>query len=424
MGFDKDFWAMMEGGKMPPESGPHLSGTFAALEAGKQPPPPVTIENLWSDAALAEAAGALKKRIDRRGRVDLRHIPFVTVDPLGARDLDDAFHVEKTADGFTLRVAVADVAAWIRPGGAIDRESRARGMSYYHPFFLHMLPEKLAQDKCSLLPRVDRMAIVVTQYLDGEGRMRHYDVQPGIIRSRAQLSYGQFYDLLERDAPLFRAARALHGLQRQAGAVAKNLSDQFAQADSVAWSTKSMVETLMVQTNMLLARHLEKAGAKFLFRNNGPGANIEQYKVTLGKLSAMGYVLPDDPDLCDRATLRALEREAIARRQGAKVRDILYNDLTGRAYYSTRNRGHQTMELDHYAHFTSPIRRYADVLNIRALYRLWGNKTLGLRDEDVASLDGIASHLNRCGERDRDVIADIKKFRGLPGGGAPKAPQP
>lgn len=317
-----------------------------------------------SPAALAEAEILYRSRIDFKNRVDLRSMDFVTVDPLGSTDLDDAFCATIEKDGYAIYTAIADVAALVQYKSAIDREAYASGSTFYMGTdkTVHMLPSVISTKKSSLIPGHNRPAMVVKQSLDWDGRLTSFDVFAGVIRSRTQLSYGQFYDLLERDDPRFRTINMVHDMRRKNGenkeleALLKESPGQYA--------SKSLIETLMVQSNSLMAKFLDASGVPFLSRNLEPG-------------------------------------------------DANNNRIVQRAHYATHRTGHAQLGLLHYAHVTSPIRRYADIINMRALHRALGTPDIGLSDEEIASLEDIAAHLNERRTVERNVNHDMEKYHAI-----------
>ena len=312
---------------------------------------------------LDEARNFSLQRLDYKERTDLRHLDFVTVDPLGAKDLDDAFYATIEPDGYAVYTAIADVTAIVPYGSKVDREAYRRGTTFYlgDSVKTAMLPESLSARKCSLLPNRDRMAIIVKQMLDWDGHLTGSDIFAGVIRSRSQLSYGQFYDLLERDDPRFRTIARVHDLWRKNNLIPETRNAL--QESSDTYTSKSIIETLMVQTNSLIPKFLTASGMPFLSRN---------YESCADK-----------------------------------------NFAAPRAYYDTCHVGHAQLGLRHYAHTTSPIRRYADIVNLRALHRALGNTKLGITDEEIAGLDKIAAHLNERRRIERDADHDMEKHHAI-----------
>jgi|GEM_PF-2382534 exoribonuclease R len=322
------------------------------------------IAKTHSPEALAEAEVLYRSRINYKGRADLRHMDFVTVDPLGSTDLDDAFCATVEKDGYAVYTAIADVPALVLYNTAVDREAYECGSTFYmgDNNTAHMLPDILSTRKTSLIPGHNRPAMIVKQSLNWEGHLVSFDVFAGVIRSRTQLSYGQFYDLSERGDPRFRIINNIHEMRRKNGdnkeleALLKESPGQY--------SSKSLIETLMVQSNSLMAKFLDASNVPFLSRNLEPG---------------------------DINNPRAVQR----------------------AHYATHRTGHAQLGLLHYAHITSPIRRYADIINMRALHRALGTPDIGMSDEEISNLDKIAAHLNSRRNVERNVSHDMDKYHAI-----------
>lgn len=324
------------------------------------------IAHAHPEDVLRAARRINRRKLDKSGRVDLTHLDFVTVDPLGAQDLDDAFAAETTEDGYAVYTAIADVPALIQYNTAVDREAYNRGVTYYlNDHTSHMLPEVISTRKSSLLAHEDRLAIVVKQSLGWDYALRSFEIIPAIVRSRDQFSYGQFYDLLDREDLRFKIIATVHNARRRNGMNAH--LDAFLKDNADRYATKSIVETLMVQTNSLIAQFLKEAGVPFLSRNFEQHSSLEAQK----------------------------------------------KGLVPRAYYASYHLGHANLGLLHYAHATSPIRRYADIINLRAVHTALGNSALGLHPQEIENLDKSAGHLNNRRRIERDVAHDAQKYHAI-----------
>ncbi|MBD5627248.1 MAG: VacB/RNase II family 3'-5' exoribonuclease [Desulfovibrio sp.] len=362
-------------------------------------------------AALAEAAAlpAGPTPEDMAGREDVRGLPLVTIDGADARDFDDAVHVEKRGKGWLLRVAIADVSHYVRPGrgqpgatGSLDAEALARGNSWYFPRSVEpMLPPALSNGLCSLKPGEDRLAMMVELPLDEKGRPGEPRFAPVVMRSAARLTYDAVRDaVLDRDEAARRAIReqprgeavlamldeafALYRVLREArrarGSLDFDLPEaryQFGQDGRVTGvgvaerhDAHRLIEEFMIAANEAVARWLGARGTpEFLYRVH-PEPDAERLEALFTTLEATALEsLPPRLRVNGKPDAAAL-REILARAQGTP-QEYVVNRLCLRALpqarYQPENQGHFGLASTDYCHFTSPIRRYADLLVHRAL---------------------------------------------------------
>jgi ribonuclease R len=344
-------------------------------------------------AAIAEAEVAPPPGL--AGRSDLRDIALVTIDGADARDFDDAVWAEPDADpenrgGWHIIVAIADVAWYVRPGAVLDREARLRGNSVYFPDrVVPMLPEVLSNDLCSLKPGVDRACIAAHLWIDHAGRKRRHRFERGLMCSAARLTYeqaqaareGRIADgvLLsqERLAALFGAFAALAEARANRGTLELDLDEhrvvldaeqQPVAIDRVArLDSHRLIEEFMILANVAAAEELGARRQSCMYRiHDAPQPEkLEELRTVLDELGVPGLSLAKGqapkPELFNRILRRASTIPAAA----------LVNELVLRcqaqAAYSVNNIGHFGLALRRYAHFTSPIRRYADLIVHRAL---------------------------------------------------------
>jgi ribonuclease R len=380
-------------------------------------------------AALAEAEAALP--VSPAGRTDLRDIPLVTIDGSDARDFDDAVWAEPDPDpenpgGWRLIVAIADVAWYVRPASALDREAERRGNSVYFPDrVVPMLPEALSNELCSLKPGVDRACLAVHLWIDAAGRKRRHRFERGIMRSAARLTYEEVQAARdgragcapapEAIAALYGAYAALAEARAARGALELDLSEDRVVLDAekrpsaivraVRLDSHRLIEEFMILANVAAAEELEARRQPCIYRvHDAPDPDkVEALRVFLEETGLPGLALAKGqalkPELFNRVLRAAGTGEA-----------VLVNDLVLRcqaqAAYSPNNIGHFGLALRRYAHFTSPIRRYADLLVHRAL--------LGNAEADAArdGLEAIAAHISaterRAAEAER---AAIERYR-------------
>jgi ribonuclease R len=391
----------------------------------------------FSAEAEAEAVALAEARDEAeiRRRVDLRELPFVTIDPVTARDHDDAVCVEPQPGGAArLRVAIADVSHYVSAGSGLDREALHRGNSVYFPDrAIPMLPERLSSTVCSLLPGVDRLVLVAELDVDAGGRVGHRAFYPAVIRSRARLSYDEAALSMQRDAGARARLGAEVAQQLDAlAAVTAGLSRRrFANGSldfdlptaEIVLSPEGMpigvveaprtpahraIEEAMLAANREVAELLFAAAAPALYRNHEPPAP-EDAEALARLLQRLGLLEGGaDAELTPRRLSRAL-----ARIEGRPQETLVHRTVLRRmrqARYGARSRGHFALGFRHYVHFTSPIRRYSDLVTHRVLKLVLG-ESAGTR---VASggLDAIANRISfaeRVAEAAEREMIDIKK---------------
>ncbi|HVT25694.1 MAG TPA: ribonuclease R [Rhizomicrobium sp.] len=384
------------------------------------------------------------KPADPRGRTDLRHIPLVTIDPEDARDHDDAVWAgpdddPKNPGGHVGIVAIADVAHYVTPGSALDREAYHRGNSAYFPDrVVPMLPEILSADLCSLREGEDRACLAVRMVFDRNGRKLRHEFVRGIMRSAARLTYAQAQRAFDgkpdddnveiaRTAltPLWNAYQALAKARDARDPLALDLPErrivigETGKVKSIAYRERlesmRLIEEFMIQANVAAAEALEKAKIPLIYRIHEQPSKEKLYTFadflrTLDIPFAKGQVIKP------AAFNRILERV-----KTTPYVNVL-NDVTLRtqaqAVYSPNNIGHFGLNLSHYAHFTSPIRRYADLIVHRALIHAMRAGDDGLTNAEMAKLEQIAEHISMTERRamaaerdstDRYVAAYMEK---------------
>src|SRR5438105_3570537 len=363
------------------------------------------------------------------GRRDLRHLPLVTIDGEDARDFDDAVHVSRTPGGYRLVVAIADVAHYVRPGGPLDREALRRATSVYFPgTVLPMLPERLSNGICSLNPDVDRLCMVCDLALDGRGRPLQADLYEGVMRSHARLTYTKVAGALEGgpDAdvrPLLQDLQVAHELARKLTAQRRErgsidfdlpeakivLADDGTVAEIVRRPRNDahrLVEEFMLAANEAVARFFDVRGLPTVYRiHDQPDEEKLEAFAQLARLH--GFGVSPDPTAAELNDL-------LGRLQGKpqqKALNALLLRAMMQAQYSPDNIGHFGLAAPTYLHFTSPIRRYPDLMVHRLLKEHWARagrpQRPGEREEQEAYLAGVAA---QCSERER---ASMKAERNI-----------
>ncbi len=353
----------------------------------------------WPDAVLDEA-GHLESEPhedDKKHRIDLRTLAFVTIDGEDARDFDDAVYCEQRDDGgWHLWVAIADVSHYVRPGSALDEEAALRGNSVYFPErVVPMLPEALSNGLCSLKPAVDRLAMVCEMELTELGALRSYRFHESIIHSHARLTYTQVGEVLEQGShpdvdkqrvPDLKRLHALYKVLRLArdrrGAIdfdtveTRIIFDQQRKIEAIVPVVRNdahkLIEECMLCANVAAANFFEASKLSILYRvHEGPGE--ERLENLRGFLGELGLDLRGGEKPTPEHYQALLAQ--IAEREDASVIQTMMLRSLRQAMYQPDNKGHFGLHYAAYAHFTSPIRRYADLLVHRGIRHIVRSNT-------------------------------------------------
>jgi ribonuclease R len=392
----------------------------------------------WPADVVREAA-ALPKTVsatDTQGRHDFRPLPLVTIDGEDARDFDDAVHAQRNkGGGWKLWVAIADVAAYVKPGSALDREGLLRGNSVYFPErVIPMLPEALSNGLCSLNPDVDRLCMVCELHIAEDGEITGSKFYDGVMHSQARLTYTQVFNALEdpqgaegqRFAHLLghlqtldEVFKALFEARTRRGAI-----DLDSTETKVVFGADRKIERIVAVTRNRAHRIIEECmiaanieAAKFVLKHERPAphrvhAQPDVMKVALLRefLAERGFVLGggDKPRPKDYAKL--LER-ARGRVDYNLIQTVALRSLM-QARYSAEATGHFGLALEHYAHFTSPIRRYPDLLLHRAIKNILHKRKVAELGYTAAEIEAHSAHCStterRADEATRDVLTWLK----------------
>lgn len=372
------------------------------------------IPHVWPDAVKAEAAaipGEVREE-DKYQRVDVRHLPFVTIDGEDARDFDDAVLCERRKGGWRLYVAIADVSHYVKINSPLDAEARQRGNSVYFPdFVVPMLPEALSNGLCSLNPEVDRLCMVCEMNISDRGRITGYQFYEAVMRSHARLTYNEMAEMLSTDdaqSPLrtkhkilvphlellYKLYQCLREARDERGAIdfetvetriVFNAERKIERIVPVYRNdAHKLIEECMLCANVCAARFLEKHQLVGLYRvHEGPTeqklTNLREFLGELG-LGLGGGLTPDSGDY--QHLLQAIQGRADAN----MIQTIMLRSLR-QAMYQVENKGHFGLGYEAYTHFTSPIRRYPDLLVHRAIRSVIRSKT---PSTNVHRADGMA----------------------------------
>jgi ribonuclease R len=369
--------------------------------------------------ALAEAEAARPAPVAARD--DLRDVPLVTIDDEDARDFDDAVFAEPDTDpknpgGFHLIVAIADVAWYVRPGDPLDREAQSRGNSVYFPDrVVPMLPEKLSNDLCSLRPDEDRPCMAAHIWIDANGKKLRHRFVRAMMRSAARLTYRQVEDERAKHPSLYAAYAALSTARRERGTLDLDLPERRIVMDDQGriarifprprYDSHRLIEEFMILANVATAEALETRRAPVMYRVHDQ-PSPEKLEVLRAFLAGIGYAFAKGQVPRASAFERILSRAADS--PHARVVNEMILRSQAQAIYDPANIGHFGLALRRYCHFTSPIRRYADLVVHRALITAFNLGDGGLPPhEDPARFAQLAQHVSmterRAAKAERDT---------------------
>jgi ribonuclease R len=376
------------------------------------------IPDSFPEPVLQEAEAASAAELKQRE--DLRKIPLVTIDPADARDRDDAVYAEPDSDpqnhgGWIVIVAIADVAVYVRPGSALDKEAKIRGNSVYFPDrVVPMLPERISNHLCSLQPDGDRPCLAVRMVFDRKGRKKHHRFVRGLMRSAAALRYEQAQAAIDGRPddvtgpllepvlkPLWAAYATLCKARNDRSPLdldlpeRKILLDEAGRVRDVVTPPRldahRLIEEFMIAANVAAAEELESRRTPLIYRvHDQPSkeklASLSEFLATLGlKLPKTGQIKPEHFNRILAATRSTPSAELVG--------EVVLRSQA-QAEYSPGNFGHFGLNLRRYAHFTSPIRRYADLIVHRALIRALKLGDDGLTDAEMPILESIAEAIS------------------------------
>lgn len=393
------------------------------------------IPDVFAVEALDEAATVAEQPLGE-GREDLRHLPIIAIDPADARDHDDAVWAAADDDpanpgGWQALVAIADVSFYVRPGSALDKEARRRGNSVYFPDrVVPMLPEILSADVCSLKAGADRAALVCHLRIGSNGALKAWHFTRAVVRIAANIAYEEAQAAIDEAPadfgwdpalvdtalrPLWECWHALAKARDTREPLDLDLPerrvvlDQKGRIMSVAprerLDSMRLIEDYMIAANVAAAKALEAKKAPVMYRVHEPPAReklvaLKEYLDTFGVAFALGQVVKP-------ATFnRILDRVGDADFRPQVMEQILRTQT--QAYYAPANHGHFGLSLGSYAHFTSPIRRYADLLVHRSLVAALDLGPGGLSADEAAAMERIGESISglerRAMEAERDTI--------------------
>ena len=389
----------------------------------------------WPEALLGQIAGLSEEvpETAKQGRTDLRKLPLVTIDGADARDFDDAVYCERKPKGWKLLVCIADVSAYVERGTALDAEGYNRGNSVYFPDrVVPMLPEVLSNGLCSLNPQVDRLCMACELYVNQEGQTTRSRFFPAVMRSQARLTYDQVAamltdgdpELCARDAELlphlhelYALYQVLHGARAERGAIDFDTTEtrfEFNDQGRIAAvhpmvrnDAHRIIEECMLAANVAAARLFERKKIPALYRIH---ETPKQEKLTDLRefLGELGLKLPGGakPTAKDYAALLDGVKERPDRHL---IQTVLLRSMQ-QAMYSSDNVGHFGLAYSAYTHFTSPIRRYPDLIVHRTIKHILNGGTAADHDYSKPDLQVIGEHCSGSERRADEATRDAESW--------------
>jgi ribonuclease R len=381
----------------------------------------------------AEAHGNSVDAREAARRVDLRELPLVTIDGEDARDFDDAVFAEETADGFRLVVAIADVSHYVREGTSLDAEAQIRGTSVYFPQrVVPMLPPVLSDELCSLQPRVDRLCLVADMQVSKTGLLKTSRFYSAVMRSAARLTYNQAYaalfegrpearrqigPLVDKLLPLVELYRVLVKARHKRGALdfdapepkfVINSAEQITAIDMPRRNdAHKLIEECMVLANVASARELETHHKPTLFRVHAE-PDERKLDILTKVLRALGIGIELPPEIATRDLQKIAPRikDPAAR---PFIEQLVVRSMM-QAVYQPVNVGHFGLALDQYAHFTSPIRRYPDLVVHRTIKAMLDHGNPAGRSYTQPELEQMGQQLTECEKRADEADRYVDSF--------------
>ncbi|WP_044409820.1 ribonuclease R [Thiomicrospira microaerophila] len=396
------------------------------------------IPNEWPEALISELDVIPNEvtEADLEGRKDVRHLPLVTIDGDDSRDFDDAVYAKRRkTGGWRLVVAIADVSHYVKPGTELDKEAYKRGNSVYFPQrVIPMLPEKLSNELCSLNPHVDRLCMVCDMYIGEEGQLERTQFYQAVMNSKARLTYNQVHDVLtdsqseyrQTFAPMVEHLETLNELYQvlaksraERGALefdtveTKMVFDGDRKIDKIVPVVRNeahkLIEECMLMANVATARYLKHHKIPILYRVHEQPKE-EKLKKLKGFLADFGLQLGggDDPTAHD---FDQVMQQVKGQSYQHLVNTVMLRSMN-QAVYQPENKGHFGLSFEHYAHFTSPIRRYPDLLIHRAIRHAWLKQGAEGFHYDTPAMEGFGRHCSdterRADEATRDAVTFLK----------------
>mgnify|MGYP003310141086 FL=1 len=389
------------------------------------------IPAVFSEKALKESAQLPTKVIpkDIKNRIDITKLELITIDGEDSRDFDDAVYAEPTKNGWKLLVAIADVSHYVKEGSELDSESYERGNSVYFPHrVVPMLPEAISNGLCSLNPKVERLSMVCEMSIDPLGELLDYKFYSAVMLSHARLTYTQVNEMLEdKKSPLrktfsnvadnidflyglyktLRISRQKRGVMDFDRIESQILFDNKGKIKDIVASSRNdahrLIEECMLMANQAAAKFLQKNNEDFLYRSH-PKPTAEKVELTQKFLTAIGLTLEGGIEPESRNFAKVL-KQAKGRDDENIIKTVVLRTMK-QATYTPVNEGHFGLAFEDYAHFTSPIRRYPDLLVHRAIKRVLNNTSR----EPSGKMIEFGTHLSMTERRADDASRDVEQW--------------
>ena len=389
------------------------------------------IPAVFSEKALKESAQLPTKVIpkDIKNRIDITKLELITIDGEDSRDFDDAVYAEPTKNGWKLLVAIADVSHYVKEGSELDSESYERGNSVYFPHrVVPMLPEAISNGLCSLNPKVERLSMVCEMSIDPLGELLDYKFYSAVMLSHARLTYTQVNEMLEdKKSPLrktfsnvadnidflyglyktLRISRQKRGVMDFDRIESQILFDNKGKIKDIVASSRNdahrLIEECMLMANQAAAKFLQKNNEDFLYRSH-PKPTAEKVELTQKFLTAIGLTLEGGIEPESRNFAKVL-KQAKGRDDENIIKTVVLRTMK-QATYTPVNEGHFGLAFEDYAHFTSPIRRYPDLLVHRAIKRVLNKSSR----EPSGKMIEFGTHLSMTERRADDASRDVEQW--------------
>ena len=390
------------------------------------------IPSTFGDEALKESAKLPTKVLpkDKENRIDITNLELVTIDGEDSRDFDDAVYAIPSKKGWKLIVAIADVSHYVKEDTELDTESLERGNSVYFPHrVVPMLPEVISNGLCSLNPEVERLCMACEMEIDSVGSLLEYKFYPAVMLSHARLTYTEVNEMLEnKKSPLrkkyssnvqenvdflyglyqtLRISRQKRGVMDFDRIESQILFDDKGKIENIVARKRNdahkLIEECMLMANQAAAKYLQSENEDFLYRVH-PKPTPEKVEITRQFLTAIDLRLDGglEPDTSDFAKLL---KKAIGREDENIIKTVVLRTMK-QATYTPKNEGHFGLAFEDYAHFTSPIRRYPDLLVHRAIKRSLSNK----KREQSQRMSEMGTHLSMTERRADDASRDVEQW--------------